>query len=103
MELNSQMQLEELREFENGFYKPYQGKTEQKRNLTEEEINDKYLKGEVRIVTEQARYPLPTISEMFSSDNYILCPEFQRRHRWDVKKQSKLIESFIVNSIRKCF
>ena len=97
MELNSQMQLEELREFENGFYKPHQGKTEQKRNLTEEEINDKYLKGEVRIVTEQARYPLPTISEMFSSDNYILRPEFQRRHRWDVKKQSKLIESFIVN------
>lgn len=97
MELNSQMQLEELREFENGFYKPHQGKTEQKRNLTEEEINDKYLKGEVRIVTEQARYPLPTISEMFSSDNYILRPEFQRRHRWDVKKQSRLIESFIMN------
>lgn len=97
MEQNNQMQLEELREFENGFYKPHQGKTEQKRNLTEEEINDKYLKGEVRIVTEQARYPLPSLSELFSSNSYILRPEFQRRHRWDVKKQSKLIESFIMN------
>ena len=97
MEQNSQMRLVELREFENGFYKPHQGKAEQKRNLTEEEINDKYLKGEVRIVTEQARYPLPSLSELFSSESYILRPEFQRRHRWDVKKQSKLIESFIMN------
>ena len=97
MEQNIQMQLAELREFENGFYKPHQWKTEQKKNLTEEEINDKYLKGEVRIVTEQARYPLPSLNELFSSESYILRPEFQRRHRWDVKKQSKLIESFIMN------
>lgn len=97
MEQNSQMKMTDLREFEKDFYKPHQGKTARERNLTEEEINDKYLKGEVRIVTEQARYPLPSLNELFSSSSYILRPEFQRRHRWDVKKQSKLIESFIMN------
>lgn len=64
---------------------------------TDEEINEKYLKGEVRIVTEQARYPLSTIKDMFNGTDYILNPDFQRRHRWDIIKQSKLIESFIIN------
>jgi len=64
---------------------------------TDEQINQKYMKGEVRIVTEQARYPLPSIPGMVSSNNYILNPEFQRRLRWDRKQQSKLIESFIIN------
>jgi len=61
-------------------------------------INAKYVKGEVRIVTEQARYPLPTVVGMYrDSKSYILNPDFQRRHRWDRSKQSKLIESFIMN------
>ena len=60
-------------------------------------INEKYQKGEIRIVTEQARYPLNTISGMIESGNYRLHPEFQRRPRWDRKKQSLLIESFIMN------
>ena len=30
---------------------------------SDEQINKKYNSGEVRIVTEQARYPLPTLSE----------------------------------------
>lgn len=64
---------------------------------TDEEINEKYLKGEVRIVTEQARYPLCTIKDMFNGNDYILNPDFQRRLRWDSIKQSKLIESFIIN------
>lgn len=64
---------------------------------TDEEINEKYLKGEVRIVTEQARYPLSTIKDMFNGNDYILNPDFQRRLRWDSIKQSKLIESFIIN------
>ncbi|HJV79189.1 MAG TPA: DUF262 domain-containing protein [Paludibacter sp.] len=63
----------------------------------EEAINEKYRKGEVRIITEQARYPLNTILGIVKSDDYILNPEFQRRHRWDVLKKSKLIESIIMN------
>lgn len=61
------------------------------------EINKKYSTGEVRIVTEAARYPLSSIPEMIASDNYELNPEFQRRHRWTPERQSKLIESLIMN------
>lgn len=66
-------------------------------SLSDDEINAKYLKGEIRIVTEQARYPLNTIKSMVDSNDYILNPDFQRRHRWDIVKQSRLIESFIIN------
>lgn len=62
-------------------------------------INEKYMKGETRLVTEQARYPLPTLNELFSKGNaYELQPDFQRRKgRWSIEKKSKLIESFIIN------
>ena len=66
-------------------------------SLTDEEINQKYASGEVRIVTEQARYPLDTIPSMLKSGKYQLMPEFQRRHRWSQEQKSKLIESFIMN------
>jgi len=66
-------------------------------NFTDEDINKKYVKGEVRIVTEQARYPLPSIVPMLESGNYLLNPEFQRRHRWSIQQKSRLIESFIMN------
>jgi hypothetical protein len=65
--------------------------------LTDERINEKYARGEVRIVTEQARYPLATVAKLFGSSEYQMNPEFQRRHRWSAHQQSKLIESFIMN------
>jgi hypothetical protein len=65
--------------------------------MTDEEVNEKYVKGDVRIVTEQARYQLTTIAGMVESDYYELNPEFQRRRRWNVEKKSRLIESFIMN------
>lgn len=65
--------------------------------MSAEEINQKYIKGEVRIVTEQARYPLQNIVGMIDSNNYALNPEFQRRHRWNEVQKSRLIESFIMN------
>ncbi|WP_101523220.1 DUF262 domain-containing protein [Nocardioides houyundeii] len=64
---------------------------------SDDAVNEKYVSGEVRIVTEQARYPLNTIATMVSSPDYELNPEFQRRHRWSPEKQSRLIESFIMN------
>lgn len=62
-----------------------------------EEITKKYYQGQIRIVTEQARYPLNTIVGLIESGNYILSPDFQRRHRWGQQRKSKLIESFIIN------
>lgn len=65
--------------------------------MSDEEINSKYREGEIRIVTEQARYPLNTISSMVHSDSYKMNPEYQRRHRWTNRKRSSLIESLIMN------
>lgn len=70
---------------------------EKAQNDNDEKINKKYDSGEVRIVTEQARYPLPTLKDMFSDNKYNLHPDFQRRRRWSQEKKSKLIESFIIN------
>lgn len=70
-------------------------KAEAKELLTEQQIIEKYKKGEFRIVTEQARYPLANIRNIF--ENYNLTPDYQRRRVWDNKRKSKLIESFIIN------
>lgn len=67
------------------------------KKMSEKDINQKYLNGKVRIVTEQARYPLNSILTMLNSGDYELHPEFQRRRRWNRTKQSRLIESFIMN------
>ena len=66
-------------------------------NRTDNEINERYKKGEIRIITEQARYPIKTIKEMIDSGDYKRNPEYQRRKRWDNGKKSRLIESFIMN------
>lgn len=66
-------------------------------HVSDEKINQKYAMGEVRIVTEQARYPLSSIVALLESGDYKLDPDFQRRHRWAVEKKSRLIESLIMN------
>ena len=65
--------------------------------LTPDEINEKYEKGEARIVTEQGAIKLPLISSIFDGDKYEKMPVYQRRITWDDEKRSKLIESFIMN------
>lgn len=72
-------------------------KTSISSDVPDDDVNSKYVKGDIRIITEQARYPLTAIAGMVAGDDYELNPEFQRRHRWDAKKQSLLIESFIMN------
>ncbi len=63
----------------------------------DEEINERYVRGEIRIVVEQARYQLKQVPALVQSADYNLQPTFQRRPRWSREKQSRLIESFIVN------
>lgn len=62
-----------------------------------EAIAEKYVAGDIRIVTEQARTQLPEISGILESGRYRLQPEYQRRRRWSQGKQSRLIESFLMN------
>lgn len=60
-------------------------------------INEKYEKGEARIITEQGAVKLSIVNQVFDAENYQLRPKYQRRITWDSKKRSKLIESFIMN------
>ena len=89
--------FEKIVEFEDNLQNKFMPTLSGNIQLSDSEINEKYLKGDVRIVTEQARYPLNQIKIMFDGESYERHPEFQRRHRWDVFKKSKLIESFIMN------
>lgn len=65
---------------------------------TDEEINSKYAKRELRIVTESNREQLPNFVEALKRPGWMkLRPAYQRRPRWDRERQSRLIESFIMN------
>ncbi|NJS11075.1 MAG: DUF262 domain-containing protein [Microcoleus sp. CSU_2_2] len=66
---------------------------------SEVEINEKYESGEKRILTEINREKLPSFVEALSKNpKYMnLRPFYQRRARWDIKMQSRLIESFLIN------
>jgi hypothetical protein len=66
--------------------------------LSDEEINAKYAKRELRIVTESNREQLPNFVEALKRPGWMeVRPFYQRRPRWDTLRQSKLIESFIMN------
>ncbi|MEZ4300260.1 MAG: DUF262 domain-containing protein [Polyangiaceae bacterium] len=75
--------------------------------VSHEVLNERYIRGDVRIVTESARYPLTGILEMLEAldpedpsgkeKRYKLDPEYQRRHRWSKERKSRLIESFLMN------
>lgn len=61
-------------------------------------INERYVRGEGRIVIESNREKLPGFVNQLKDPNYMdLRPFYQRRPRWDVRTQSLLIESFIMN------
>lgn len=61
-------------------------------------INERYVRGEGRIVIESNREKLPGFVNQLHDPEYMdLRPFYQRRPRWDAKAQSLLIESFIMN------
>lgn len=66
--------------------------------ILDEEVNAKYAKRELRIVTESNREQLPNFVEALKRPGWMeLRPFYQRRPRWELARQSKLIESFIMN------
>ncbi len=44
--------------------------------VSDEDISAKYIKGEIRIVTEQGRFSLPSIPSMLSGGKYNINPEY---------------------------
>lgn len=83
------------------------GSPELLENADDNTLNRRYVEEGVRIVVEQARYPLNQILAMFRDTyetsegvkefKYKRDPEYQRRHRWGPERQSRLIESFLMN------
>ena len=68
------------------------------KKLSDNEINEKYEQGERRILLEMNREKLPSFAESLNKPNYMETrPFYQRRDRWDEQKQSRLIESFLMN------
>jgi hypothetical protein len=66
--------------------------------MTDDEIDTKYDSREWRIITETNREQLPNFVEALKRPEWMeLRPFYQRRLRWDDARQSKLIESFIMN------
>src|SRR5260370_33245835 len=62
------------------------------------EINERYIRGEGRIVIETNREKLPGFVTAMKEAGYMdLRPFYQRRPRWSPQKQSLLIESFIMS------
>lgn len=70
----------------------------QQLRASDAEINAKYSSRELRIVTESNREQLPNFVEALKRQEWMeLRPFYQRRPRWDPIRQSRLIESFIMN------
>ncbi|ARI81518.1 hypothetical protein C789_2200 [Microcystis aeruginosa FACHB-905 = DIANCHI905] len=68
------------------------------KKLSDNEINEKYEQGERRILLEINREKLPSFADSLKKPNYMeKRPFYQRRDRWDAQKQSRLIESFLMN------
>lgn len=66
--------------------------------LTDDDINSKYDQKSERIVTETNREKLQNFYEALRRPGYMdPRPFYQRRQRWDAERQSKLIESFLIN------
>lgn len=81
---------------ENGMWDTDPG--EQPPKSDDRAINERYARGEGRIVIETNREKLPGFVEQLKNPNYMdLRPFYQRRPRWTVQRQSLLIESFIMN------
>lgn len=74
---------------------------EPKRNpppQSDAQINDRYARGEGRILIETNRERLSVFVEASEKQNHLeLSPFYQRRRRWDDERRSLLIESFIMN------
>jgi hypothetical protein len=68
------------------------------RRPSDDDINSKYGTRELRIVTESNREQLPNFVEALKRPGWMkIRPSYQRRPRWDRERQSRLIESFIMN------
>ncbi len=61
-------------------------------------IEEKYTQSQLRVVRTSMDFTLHHLKQSLDDKDYInASPKYQRRHRWDIKKKSQLIESFLMN------
>lgn len=61
-------------------------------------IEQRYAESQLRIVRSTMDFSLLHLRQSLTDSTYIdLSPLYQRRTRWDTKKKSRLIESFLMN------
>lgn len=72
-------------------------------NINDEDITDedtiilkKYQDDQKRLVSQKMDLYIPSLKDMINNKVIDLDPTFQRRDRWNIKQQSKLIESIIM-------
>jgi Protein of unknown function DUF262 len=66
--------------------------------MNDDELNIKYERGQRRILTKINRQKIPSFLQELKNPGYMdINPYYQRRIRWDERKKSRLIESFLIN------
>ena len=61
-------------------------------------LEEKYSTSQLRVVRTSMDFTLHHLKQSLEDKEYInTSPKYQRRHRWDLKKRSQLIESFLMN------
>jgi hypothetical protein len=65
--------------------------------LDQQKVVARFLAAQDRLVLQASDLSLETIATMVERGSIDLQPAYQRRERWEVERQSALIESFILN------
>lgn len=68
------------------------------KRLTSKEIEQRYIEEDMQVTQERSDFLLPQILDFVSQKKWMnLQPEYQRRQVWDRAKQSRFIESLLMN------
>lgn len=62
-----------------------------------DDIEERFDKSQSDLVLQSSDFSLQGLRDMVDSDIIDLSPKYQRRERWDIGRQSELIESFLLN------
>ena len=66
--------------------------------VTDSLLETKYAESQLSVVRTVMDFTLFHLKQSLENKEYInASPDYQRRHRWDIKKRSQLIESFLMN------
>ncbi|MFI9010290.1 DUF262 domain-containing protein [Actinosynnema sp. NPDC053489] len=63
----------------------------------DKEVSYRFEQAQNALVLQASDLSLETVANMVGSDAIDIAPLFQRRERWDIARQSALIESFLLN------